>query len=87
MYRKVYDVGAMPGANAYKSVALYINNLDTVISLRGMMHRPSDNYRFVIPYSEVNIYMDNNDKFTIHSTVNRSAFNGIVIIEYTKTTD
>ena len=87
LYRRVYDVGALPSANGYKSVALYINNLDTVTNLRGMMHRPSDNYRFVIPYSEVNIYMDNNDKFTIHSTVNRSAFNGIVIIEYTKTTD
>jgi len=91
IYRKVVDCGTLPNA-AQKNVPHNISNLDQVITIKGIA--TSGNTRVPMPRSMSSIAShDNLDLFIANTniyiavTVDYSTYSGIVILEYTKTTD
>lgn len=90
IYRKVIDFGALPN-NAHKDVNHGISNLGTVVNLYGMANQT--NNHVPIPYVspvtlDDQIQLGANDTFIrIRADNDKSAFTGIVVMEYTKTTD
>lgn len=94
IYRKVYTLDAMPTSSAKIQFEHGVDDLDYVVDLRGIMKRTYASGVFTqmpIPYSNSggNLYMSIQESTLIDvtSTIDRSAFNGVIIFEYTKTTD
>lgn len=92
IYRKTYDVGALPNTNS-KTIDLDITNLDFVIDIYGTCKRNSDSAFLPLPYlypsnlnEQIAIYL-RLGQMIINAGQDRSAFSGYVTLEYTKTTD
>lgn len=92
IYRKTYDVGALPNTNT-KAIDLDITNLDFVIDIYGTCKRNSDSAFLPLPYlypsnlnEQIAIYL-RLGQMIINAGQDRSAFSGYVTLEYTKTTD
>ena len=90
IYKKTIDLGYLPN-NTEKKVAHNINNLDQVISLKGMAKRGTDNCDFPLPYLyiansslSIQVYVDNG-YISISTGSDRRDLYGYVTIEYTKT--
>lgn len=87
LYRKVIDFGALPNASE-KSVAHNISNIDKFVKIEGVCRGPS--FSFTLPHITDTYFISINvtkTEITIITDVDRSAWNGIVFLEYTKTTD
>lgn len=90
IYRKVVDLGTMPDTTA-KSVAHGISSLGTVVELRAMMTN-GEKWFLPIPFVsgsfEYQISVTTNDtNITVTAFMDRTAWHGWAIIEYTKSTD
>lgn len=92
IYRKTFNFGALPN-NGFKNINHDISNIDIFTSIRGIANRPASggtNFSSIpIPYSSnnfVEIYATDTI-LEIHTSSDRSAYNGYVTLEYTKTTD
>lgn len=92
IYRKVISLGSLPNATT-KTVNHGISNLDAIINWYGYAERPSDGGHFPLPYVFGGLAENNIGVFaspsviTVTTGTDRSAMNGIIILEYTKTTD
>lgn len=91
IYRKTYDVGALPNTNT-KAIDLDITNLDFVIDIYGTCKRNSDSAFLPLPYlypsnlnEQIAIYL-RLGQMIINAGQDRSAFSGYVTLEYIKTT-
>lgn len=90
IYERTYDIGALPNATT-KSTEHNITNLDKIISIAAV--GSSATLRFPIPYiygtktdiNFVNIFVDNVN-ITVNCTGDRSSYNGVVTVRYTKST-
>lgn len=90
IYRKVVDLGTMPDTTA-KSVAHGISSLGTVVELRAMMNN-GEGWFLPIPFVsgsfEYQISVTTNDtNITVTAFMDRTAWHGWAVIEYTKSTD
>lgn len=93
LYRKVIDIGYLPD-NSYTTTNHNISNILTITRVIGVAIRNSDKDTLPIPYVTFNannnggitIYA-NDTSITIGTTTDRSAYNGYIVLEYTKTTD
>lgn len=90
IYRKVVDFGTMPDTAA-KSVAHGISSLGTVVELRAMMTN-GEGWFLPIPFVsgafEYQVSVTTSDtNITVTTFMDRTAWHGWAIIEYTKTTD
>lgn len=88
IYRKVIDFGALPNTTS-KNKAHNISNLDSIITLKGM----ATNSPYYLPLPLTSIALAGQVKLEASSTNitittgdDKRSYNGIVIIEYTKTT-
>lgn len=93
VYRKVYILDSMPTTSG-KQFEHGVDNLDYLVDLRGVMKRTYASGVFsqmVFPYANsggnMNISIQEATLIDISTTIDRSAFNGVVVFEYTKTTD
>ena len=90
IYSKVIDCGALPN-NTETFTDLNIQNLATVVSLKGMANNGAGTF-LPLPYIDssltncVQMAVANN-KISIVTNGNRSTFSAVAIVEYTKTTD
>ena len=88
IYCKVVNGGNMPNATS-KNVAHNIANLERVVSLTGMLHRPTQGQWVSFPYATVTTYLllaatSANVQF-ITSSGDFTTYTGLAIIEYTCT--
>ena len=90
LYRKVIDIGSLPN-NATKATAHSISSLDMIVSLKGIAVRSSDKDTLPIPYVTFNannsggmILNANSTYINVTTSSDRSAYNGYIVIEYTK---
>lgn len=89
LYRKTIDYGALPDTTS-KDVLHNIDNLDIVVNVKGIGIRSSDKTSLPLPYASSNLSIElyiNSKNISITTLSNRSAFNGYITLEYTKTTD
>ena len=93
IYRKVVEFGNLPN-NTSKTVAHGISNLETFVKCDFIATRSSDKDTLFIPYSTFNtnntggiIFYMNSVNIYATTVSDRSAYNGVIILEYTKTTD
>jgi hypothetical protein len=93
VYRKCYRLSSMPTTSG-KKFEHEVDDLDYIVELRGVMKRTYTNGAFsqlVFPYANsggnMNISVQEKTLIEITTTIDRSTFNGVVIFEYTKTTD
>lgn len=95
IYRKVVNFGTLPNT-AEKSVSHNINNFNFATKIDGIAYN-NDGRTFPLPAlsfgissgsitPSIYIFADKNN-ITIGTGVDRTAYSGYVIIEYTKTTD
>lgn len=90
IYRKVYNVGALPN-----STDKNIDSELTDVSIKRIYGYAvaSDNTTIALPHASngegycINVYFNNRNNITISTGVDRSYFYGYVVLEYTKTTD
>ena len=90
IYRKVIDCGTLPN-NTETFTDLNIQNLATVVSLKGMANNGAGTF-LPLPYTDASLYNSvqmavTNNKISIVTNGNRSTFSALATIEYTKTTD
>lgn len=90
IYRKVVDLGTMPDTTA-KSVAHGISSLENVVELRAMMTN-GEGWFLPIPFVsgsfEYQISLTTSDtNITVTAFMDRTAWHGWAVIEYTKSTD
>ena len=90
LYRKVVEFGALPN-NSAKNALYNISNLGTFIKISG--YATNGTYYMTLPFVNQNV-PTNSVEITcgdgyiwIKTGSDRSAYNGYVILEYTKTTD
>ena len=93
IYRKVVEFGNLPN-NTSKTVAHGISNLETFVKCDFIATRSSDKDTLFIPYSTFNtnntggiIFYMNSVNIYATTVSDRSAYSGVIILEYTKTTD
>lgn len=89
IYRKVVDCGTLPN-NAETFTDLSIQNLATVVSLKGMANNGAGTF-LPLPYMDASLsncvqMSVANNKISIITNGNRSSFSAVAIVEYTKTT-
>ena len=102
IYRKVIDLGALPNESTFR-IPHNIDNLDRIISMRGMAKSPNQN--LLLPFSygtgkdgvnsdgtvKVNTVPINiyeeQGNIVVYTLSDRSNMTGYVILEYIKTTD
>lgn len=93
LYRKVINFGSLPN-NSSKSVSHGISNLSRVVSLSGIAYIDDTNITTItLPHADkdgvqyaISLRADKTDVLIVTGS-NRTSLNGIVIIEYTKSTD
>lgn len=93
IYRKVIEFGNLPN-NTSKTVAHGISNLENFIKCDFIATRSSDKDTLFIPYVTFNsnntggiVFYINSVNVYVTTVTDRSAYSGIIILEYTKTTD
>ena len=102
IYRKVIDLGVLPNAGTV-NIPHNIDNLDRIISMRGMAKSPRQNLLLPFPYGvgkdgfnsdgtlKVNSVPINiyeqQGNIVVYTLSDRSNMTGYVILEYIKTTD
>ena len=102
LYRKVIDLGVLPNASTI-NIPHNIDNLDRIISMRGMAKSPNQNLLLPFPYSTGNDGFNSDGTVKVNSVPiniyeqqgnivvytlsDRSNMTGYVILEYIKTTD
>ena len=102
LYRKVIDLGVLPNTDTVR-IPHNIDNLDRIISMRGMAKSPNQNLLLPFPYSfgkdgfnsdgtvKINAVPINiyeeKGNIVVYTLSDRSEMTGYVILEYTKTTD
>lgn len=90
IYRKTVDIGALPNSTS-KTVNHNISNISEIFYIKGVYHNSSNDEFGPIPYSS-------NSDWIVELSVNKTAIyiktntdwlttNGIITLEYTKTTD
>ena len=102
IYRKVIDLGVLPNEGTFR-IPHNIDNLDRIISMRGMAKNPNQN--LLLPFSygtgkdgvnsdgtvKVNTVPINiyeeQGNIVVYTLSDRSNMTGYVILEYIKTTD
>ena len=102
IYRKVIDLGVLPNEGTFR-IPHNIDNLDRIISMRGMAKSPNQN--LLLPFSygtgkdgvnsdgtvKVNTVPINiyeeQGNIVVYTLSDRSNMTGYVILEYIKTTD
>lgn len=90
IYSKVIDCGALPN-NTETFTNLNIQNLATVVSLKGMANNGAGTF-LPLPYMDASLtncvqMAVANNKISIITNGIRSTFSAVAIVEYTKTTD
>lgn len=90
LYEKTIDFGALPNSTT-KNVAHNVANLDEIVKLSGAMYNSNEFYD--LPFLSLasltgcaQLFADSQN-VSISTGVNRSEYNGVVFIQYTKTTD
>jgi hypothetical protein len=88
IYRKVIDFGALPNANT-KNVAHNITNIGDIVNV-SIIAKSSTEYLLLATgknsVTDFNAWITKTN-INIHTDSNRSSYNAITILEYTKTTD
>lgn len=93
IYRKVIDIGTLPGQTS-KSIAHYIDNLDTVVNIVAI--GKAFDRQFAIPFpslasmfgsTTIGIRISDTNIEVVASADTFDEGSGFVILEYTKTTD
>lgn len=86
IYRKVISIGTLPN-NATKSVAHGITALDTVIHLYGAATSSANGLPIPYTHNTTNLQIVlniNSTDVNCGTYTDRTAYNGVVVIEYTK---
>ena len=102
IYRKVIDLGALPNTSTV-NIPHNIDNLDRIISMRGIAKSPNQNLLLPFPYGTGNDGLNSDGTVKVNSVPiniyeqqgnivvytlsDRSNMTGYVILEYIKTTD
>lgn len=102
LYRKVVDLGVLPNEGTFR-IPHNIDNLDRIISMRGMAKSSNQNLLLPFPYGtgkngvnsdgtvKVNTVPINiyeeQGNIVVYTLSDRSEMTGYVILEYIKTTD
>lgn len=102
LYRKVINLGTLPNTDTV-NIPHNIDNLDRIISMRGMAKSPRQNLLLPFPYSlgkdgfnsdgtvKINAVPINiyeqQGNIVVYTLSDRSDMTGYVILEYIKTTD
>jgi hypothetical protein len=88
IYRKVIDFGALPNANT-KNVAHNITNIGDIVNV-SIIAKSSTEYLLLATgknsVTDFNAWITKTN-INIHTDSNRSNYNAVTILEYTKTTD
>lgn len=91
IYRKVIDCGTLPNGTT-KTIANAFSNVDTIIQIKGVAQ--STGYTLPIPYNDIvanngglRVFILDKKDIELGTGTNFSAYTGILIVEYTKTTD
>lgn len=91
LYRKVLSIGSLPNT-ATKSTSHSISNLDEIVHLSGIAVRSSDKDALPLPYVTFNannsggmVLNANSTYASVTTSTDRSAYDGYIVIEYTKT--
>lgn len=84
IYRKVYHFDTLP--DSAQTGIPHGLSISSAIRSYGVVHRPSDNQTFNIPFKDVDVWFDK-DNVWISTGQDRSNSSADVVIEYTKTTD
>ena len=102
IYRKVIDLGTLPNTDTVR-IPHNINDLDRIISMRGMAKSSTQNLLLPFPYGTGNDGVNSNGtvkvntvpiniyeqtgNIVVYTLSDRSNMTGYVILEYIKTTD
>lgn len=93
IYRKVVNFGRLPN-NTYKYVAHNISNIDVITNIYGISHEYNLSAYYPLPLQYRGIDSDYNSEISVDKTnirmstsKDRSLYEAIITIEYTKTTD
>jgi len=91
LYRKVIDIGSLPNASS-TTTSHNISDIEMIVNIHGVAIRSVDNDTLPIPYVTFNtnnaggimVYV-NSTNVVVNTTTDRSAYDGYIILEYTKT--